>query len=199
MHTSVRDAEHTSVTSLRYPRMPHGSRKSGLPSGCQPLVAVAGSPCPSASQLTKIHLVFLSTHRRQVCQGPQDHDQRRRQVANALIRVIARERLTAASTRQVAAEARVSAGLVQRYFRTKDELLRFAFDRSYERTLERLRERSPRCRCGNDSSLAPGHCFPFDEARLEDAITWLTFLPQARHDAELGRSHVIAPSHTVSA
>ncbi|MGI8457763.1 MAG: TetR/AcrR family transcriptional regulator [Propionibacteriaceae bacterium] len=56
------------------------------------------------------------------------HEQRRRQVADALLRVVSSEGLDAASIPRVAREAWVSTGLVQRYFATKDDLLGFAFD-----------------------------------------------------------------------
>jgi AcrR family transcriptional regulator len=52
-----------------------------------------------------------------------DHDERRRQIAEALLRIAGTRGLQAASMREVAAEAGVSLRLVQYYFRTKDELL----------------------------------------------------------------------------
>jgi AcrR family transcriptional regulator len=52
-----------------------------------------------------------------------DHEQRRRQIAEALLRIAATRGLQAASMREVAAEAGVSLRLVQYYFHTKDELL----------------------------------------------------------------------------
>ena len=52
-----------------------------------------------------------------------DHEQRRRQIAEALLRIAATRGLQAASMREVAAEAGVSLRLVQYYFSTKDQLL----------------------------------------------------------------------------
>ena len=52
-----------------------------------------------------------------------DHEQRRRQIAEALLRIAASRGLQAASMREVAAEAGVSLRLVQYYFHSKDELL----------------------------------------------------------------------------
>ena len=52
-----------------------------------------------------------------------DHEQRRRQIADALLRVAATRGLHAAGMREVAAEAGVSLRLVQYYFGTKEELL----------------------------------------------------------------------------
>jgi len=52
-----------------------------------------------------------------------DHEERRRQIANALVRTAATRGLHATGMREVAAEARVSLRLVQYYFGTKEELL----------------------------------------------------------------------------
>ncbi len=52
-----------------------------------------------------------------------DHDQRRRHIAEALLRIAEERGLQHASMREVAAAAEVSVRLVQYYFHTKDELL----------------------------------------------------------------------------
>jgi AcrR family transcriptional regulator len=52
-----------------------------------------------------------------------DHDERRAQIAEALIRVAGRRGLHAVGMRDVAAEAGVSLRLVQYYFQTKEKLL----------------------------------------------------------------------------
>ncbi|SEM29906.1 TetR/AcrR family transcriptional regulator [Nonomuraea pusilla] len=53
-----------------------------------------------------------------------DHEERRRQIAEAAARVAASRGLRAASMREVAAEAGVSLRLVQYYFDSKEDLLR---------------------------------------------------------------------------
>jgi AcrR family transcriptional regulator len=67
-----------------------------------------------------------------------DSDARRDQIAGALLRVAADRGLEAVSLRQVAAEAGVSAGMVQHYFRTKDEMLAFAMGQVVRSVGERL-------------------------------------------------------------
>jgi AcrR family transcriptional regulator len=57
-----------------------------------------------------------------------DHRQRRKQLADALMRLAATDGLEAVSLRHVAAAAGVSTGMVQHYFRTKDEMMTFAMD-----------------------------------------------------------------------
>jgi len=55
-----------------------------------------------------------------------DHDERRREIAAAVLRLVTTRGVEAASLRSVAAEAGVSMGAVQHYFTTKDEMLLFA-------------------------------------------------------------------------
>ena len=57
-----------------------------------------------------------------------DHAARRKQLADALMRLAATHGLEAVSLRHVAAEAGVSTGMVQHYFRTKDQMMTFALD-----------------------------------------------------------------------
>lgn len=52
-----------------------------------------------------------------------DHEQRRRQIGDALLRIASNRGLQSASMREVATEAGVSLRLVQYYFHTKEELL----------------------------------------------------------------------------
>jgi AcrR family transcriptional regulator len=70
-----------------------------------------------------------------------DHEQRRRQIAEALLRIAATRGLQAASMREVAAEAGVSLRLVQYYFHTKDELLIGSLPYLAERLAARVRTR----------------------------------------------------------
>jgi AcrR family transcriptional regulator len=67
-----------------------------------------------------------------------DHDLRRAQIAEAAHRLIAHAGLEAATMAAVAREAGFSVGLVQHYFRSKDDLLLFAYRRTTESQLERI-------------------------------------------------------------
>ncbi len=62
-----------------------------------------------------------------------DPQQRQQEIADALWRVVDQRGFDAVSLRHVAAEAGVSMGLVQHYFRTKEQMLRFAMDAVAER------------------------------------------------------------------
>jgi TetR/AcrR family transcriptional repressor of bet genes len=57
-----------------------------------------------------------------------DHEERRRTIAEAVVRVVSTHGVEAASLRAVAAEAGVSMGAVQHYFTTRDEMLLFALE-----------------------------------------------------------------------
>jgi AcrR family transcriptional regulator len=67
-----------------------------------------------------------------------DQDERRRALAEAVFAVVGRRGIEAAGLRDVAAEAGVSMGAVQHWFRTKDEMLLFALRHMRTRVLVRL-------------------------------------------------------------
>lgn len=67
-----------------------------------------------------------------------DHEERRRHIGAAVLRLIAIRGLEAASLRNVAAEAGVSMGTVQHYFTTKQQMLDFAQRYNYERAVTRI-------------------------------------------------------------
>ena len=68
-----------------------------------------------------------------------DHATRRRQITDAVIAITLKGGLTAATFREVAAEAGVSVRLVQYYFGSKDELLLATQRHVAERSIRRLR------------------------------------------------------------
>src|SRR5258706_11920 len=69
-----------------------------------------------------------------------DHRERRTLIVDALMRVAAARGLEEVSLRHVAAEAGVTSGMVQHYFRTKDEMMAFAFLVVRERNEARIGE-----------------------------------------------------------
>ncbi|WP_233159737.1 TetR/AcrR family transcriptional regulator [Pseudonocardia sp. MH-G8] len=70
-----------------------------------------------------------------------DHDARRREIADALLRLATTEGLESVSLRHVAAEAGISMGAVQHYFRSKDDMLAFAFEYQSQRHGQRIAEK----------------------------------------------------------
>ena len=67
-----------------------------------------------------------------------DREERRRELGDVVLRLIATRGLEAASLRNVAAEAGVSMGTVQHYFTSKHEMLEFAQHYNYERSTVRI-------------------------------------------------------------
>lgn len=118
---------------------------------------------------------------------------RRRGVGEAIHRIAAREGLEGVSVRVVAAEAGLSVGAVQREFRTKDELLRFALDFS----IAEVADRFSRIRIGPESlTFAEGmravlvDLLPTDDRRRAQARIWAAFYARAAVDT--GFAEVIA-------
>ncbi|MFC7341521.1 TetR/AcrR family transcriptional regulator [Saccharopolyspora griseoalba] len=70
-----------------------------------------------------------------------DHEARRNQISEALMRLASRGGLEAVSLRDVAAEAGVSMGAVQHYFKSKDEMLEHAMEHVNSRAEQRIRSR----------------------------------------------------------
>ncbi|MEH0820784.1 MULTISPECIES: TetR/AcrR family transcriptional regulator [unclassified Micromonospora] len=109
-----------------------------------------------------------------------DHRERRTQIADALMRVAAEHGLEAVSLRHVAAEAGVSAGMVQHYFRTKDEMMTFALSVVREHNEARVTAAltalgaTPSPRTLVRTML--GEVLPLDEPRRADGRVALAFL-----------------------
>jgi AcrR family transcriptional regulator len=66
-----------------------------------------------------------------------DHDERRREIAEALFRIAATQSLQAVTLRAVAAEAGISMFQVQYYFPAKEQMLQYAWQRIAELSAER--------------------------------------------------------------
>lgn len=99
-----------------------------------------------------------------------DHEQRRRQIADAVSQLISRSGLDAVTVARTAATAGMSVGLVQHYFRNKDEMLLHAFREISARIRVRV---EARIRDGVEHQLPIARvmaevmteCIPLDEAR----------------------------------
>ncbi len=83
-----------------------------------------------------------------------DHEERRRQIADALLRTAAERGLHATGMREVAAEAGVSVRLVQYYFGTKEELLLAAMQQLAARFGERVLARARLRQAGSSGGPA---------------------------------------------
>ncbi|EIV92236.1 TetR/AcrR family transcriptional regulator [Frankia sp. QA3] len=112
-----------------------------------------------------------------------DHDERRRVIAGAVLRLAAREGLEAVSIRSVAAECGMSAGAVQKHFATKEDMMLRALELTEER-LERRYAALP-----DDAGVGEHirQALPLDEERREEAIVITAFTARAANRADWGR------------
>lgn len=114
-----------------------------------------------------------------------DHESRRDEIAAALLRVVARDGLTAASVRTVAAEAGWSPGAVRHYFSTQSELFVFAMGAITARVEDRIQRRAPAVD-GTDS-LVPvlDAVLPIDAEQRAESQVWLAMVAAAQTDTNL--------------
>lgn len=117
-----------------------------------------------------------------------DHHQRRTLIADALMRVAAERGLEAVSLRQVAAEAGVTSGMVQHYFRNKDEMVTFAM----EMVKRNISARSAADDLGEGASITElvralfVQLLPLDETRRTEGRVALAFMAYAAARPEIG-------------
>lgn len=119
-----------------------------------------------------------------------DHDQRRALIARAFQRLITAQGLGRTTFVRVAAEAGTSVGLIQHYFASKEELLRFAYEDCLQRIDERIgthiREGEA---AGEPISVmmraALSELLPVDDERQVEFRVRQSLLTQSLNDANL--------------
>jgi AcrR family transcriptional regulator len=118
-----------------------------------------------------------------------DHEQRRRELADAVWRVIRREGIDRASVRTVAAEAGWSPGALRHYFATQSELLAFAMRLVVQRIEGRIAalDRAADAREAVEQVLH--ELLPLDDERRAENEVWLAFTARALTDPELRAQH----------
>ena len=133
-----------------------------------------------------------------------DHEERRRQIADALLRTAATRGLHATGMREVAAEAGVSLRLVQYYFGTKEELLLAAMQhlaaRFSERAVARIKAAS-----GSGGPASPRdviaailtEALPADEERRTFNVVYTAYLALSLTDPALAIAPLVRNSDAV--
>ena len=114
-----------------------------------------------------------------------DHPARRRELADAACRVIARNGLGGTTLAHVADESGWSIGSIRYYFPNKDELVASALWRVGERVDDRIRRRTGEGMAMSDLRIAATELLPLDDDRREEALVHLAFLAQAAVAPEL--------------
>ena len=114
---------------------------------------------------------------------------RRRELSDALWRIVRRDGMHAVTVRSVAAEAGVSPGMVQHYFRTQDELIEFAMGEALEQMMERV-ARIDLSRPDPEAALAAmEEVVPLDHQRRAEAEVWLAMLSRRHSGPALERQN----------
>src|SRR5580698_4521248 len=108
-----------------------------------------------------------------------DHPARRRELADAACRVIARNGLAGTTLAHVAEQSGWSIGSIRYYFPNKDELVASALWRVGERVDDRIRHGTAGGMTVNALRIAATELLPLDANRHEESQVLLAFLAQA--------------------
>ncbi|MFJ8946044.1 TetR/AcrR family transcriptional regulator [Streptomyces sp. NPDC102395] len=118
-----------------------------------------------------------------------DYEDRRRRIAEAVCTLIARSGMEAVSLRDVAAQADVSMGAVQRCFRTKEDMLLFALEHISQRVSERADQRIATASAPEAAATLLSHTLAelalLDEGSKTQARVWLAFVTHASANEKL--------------
>lgn len=111
--------------------------------------------------------------------------QRRRELAEAVLRVVRRDGLEQASVRNVAREAGLSTGSLRHYFVSQSELMVFAFRTVIDRIDARLAALAPEPDARRRAERVLLELLPLDDERRAENEVWLAFTSRAVVDPEL--------------
>ena len=114
-----------------------------------------------------------------------DHAARRRELAAAVWRVIARDGVAEVSIRTVAAESGWSSGALRHYFATRGELLAFACEQVTTRVTERIQRLAPTGTPARQVSAVLAEAMPLDAERRIEASISFSFLALGLSDPAL--------------
>jgi TetR/AcrR family transcriptional repressor of bet genes len=118
-----------------------------------------------------------------------DHELRRRQITDAVCRITVKGGLTAATFREVAAEAGVSVRLVQYYFGSKDALLLATQRHVAERAAARFTAMTESAETPRERLRAILRSFiPVDDDSRENMLMFVALHTASLVDASLARS-----------
>lgn len=114
-----------------------------------------------------------------------DHERRRREIAEAVWRAVARWGIEATTVRGIAEEAGFSTGVLAHYFEDKNALILHALHVSIERAAERMRTRSRGKRSTEALRTVLRETLPLDEERRGEMRVWIGFWGRAVGDEAL--------------
>ena len=114
-----------------------------------------------------------------------DPVERRRELVEAVLRVIRRDGLEQASVRNVAREAGLSMGSLRHYFASQSELMVFAFRTVIDRIESRLARLEPESDPRRRAERVLAELLPLDDERRAENELWLAFTSRAMVDPAL--------------
>lgn len=127
-----------------------------------------------------------------------DHDERRRLLTEALLRIASTRGLKAVSMREIAAEAGVSLRVVQYYFTDKQALLDSGLAELAARLDRRVKQRAAVAAEGLSTrgvfDAVLGAILPSDEQSRLDSLAWTAYYTAALTDSALAASGVTGPN-----
>ncbi|MFG2075414.1 TetR/AcrR family transcriptional regulator [Nonomuraea maritima] len=124
-----------------------------------------------------------------------DHDERRRQLTGALLRIAGTRGLQAVSMREIAAEAGVSLRVVQYYFTNKQALLESGLIELGARGRRRVQQRVADAASTRDVFAAVlGAIVPSDEQSRLDSMAWTAYYTAALTDPALAAAGLTLPN-----
>lgn len=114
-----------------------------------------------------------------------DHDQRRREIADAVLTVVRRGGIAAASVRTVAAEAGMSTGSLRHYFDTHEQMMLFAVEMLADDVMARIGVMSERAEGVDGLVDLMLEVVPVDDLRRAEYALWLELATLGTRDDEL--------------
>ena len=120
---------------------------------------------------------------------PQVRSKTSEAIADATIRLIARDGFDTVSVRNVAREAGIAPGTVQHHFPSRDELMRAAMERTADRQLGRVADLPAIRDAFRIAQRGLRTLLPLDEPRREEAIVWIAFSAAASTRPSLQQAH----------
>jgi AcrR family transcriptional regulator len=120
-----------------------------------------------------------------------DHEERRRELAEAVWRVILRDGVEGVSVREVSAEAGWSTGALRHYFGTKEELHASAARLLEERVIRRLERRAGDLTPREAVRAALCEVLPLDDERRTEGALWFAYASRSLVDRRIAEEHEI--------
>lgn len=114
-----------------------------------------------------------------------DHQQRRRDIAEAVWRLLERGGLEAASVRGVVAETGLSSGSIRFFFSTQAGLHEFAMSALADRVRERIRHAAAESDAGQRAVDMVSELMPLRDDTERELGVWIAFVARARHEPGL--------------